>query len=99
MLRKVPTASTAVTIAREKNPLNGQFSRDNQRSVLEMAVGQPALAGDDEKQCRPQQSPANLSFTGGAGDAGGILRGLVVIIDKSPLVFLILKTNEPPKPP
>jgi hypothetical protein len=41
------------------------------------AVDIHPMAIDNSWQYRPQESPAKCYITGGAGDAGGILRGLV----------------------
>jgi hypothetical protein len=39
------------------------------------AVGSPPMAVDNSWQHRTQESPAKLHIMGGAGDAGGTLRG------------------------
>jgi hypothetical protein len=44
---------------------------------LWVAGDRAPYAGDDDGQHRPHEIPANLSFTGGAVDAGGILLDLV----------------------
>jgi len=43
------------------------------RAVFVMAVDNLPPAGDNQQQCRPQESPAKAHNTGGAGDAGGFL--------------------------
>jgi hypothetical protein len=64
------------------------------------AVGNSPLAVGDLGQYRPRKIPANCYINNGAGDAGGILMGLV-IVDHHPTHswFACPTLKEPSKAP
>jgi hypothetical protein len=66
---------TAVTGRRAKASQDTTSYPGETRTILVVAVDHLQSAGDNQQQCRPQESPANRYITGSAGDAVGTLQG------------------------
>jgi hypothetical protein len=76
---KVPTAPTAITSREEKPRKTAHFQAVDPRAVLDVAVGNHHLTVDHPQQYQSLENPANRYISGTAGDAGGILRRLLVL--------------------